>query len=379
MLSALGKGRAMKVFVYAYNHITLHKAITYAKTQWGFEDTFFMYTTSNAEPPKSLLISKYNNIIIDLKKYNMHYHNSILCYINDLVTNKLVIQKLVKYIHLQATNRKEEIRLVVFRDTLTTEALLIKTIKKEYNNVKIVLIEEGLALYASYTTSKNTISDYVKRIFHLIFRVPVISAKYIPHGCNPATDMIICQHPQELIKLQRCKTTDIEQEIDVFSRENCDFFISNVMMEEIDEKTYNYVFLTQPLFPNEKENENEKYDAFIKALFSILIQYGTILIKPHPRDKWDYSKYVNDMVNLCDPKLSRCAYEIISGHYGNPRPITLYSSAACNGNAGKHPIFLYDFFPELIKQDIFDNDFIRENGIVRCKTYKELEEQLSFN
>ncbi len=366
----------MKYFVYAYNYITLHKAIIYAKDQWGFNNTFFMYTTSNAEPPKALVAGKYNNIIIDSEKHHRHYRNTTLAYINELIASKLLAKSFVKYIHSQARGRKEEISIVVFRDTLSGEAILSRTIKKKYKNAKIIMIEEGLALYASYKPSKNTIKDYMKFILHLFFHVPVLCAKYIPHGCNPTTDTIICQHPQELRELRRCKTNDIEQETDVFGRENCDFFISNVMMEEIDEKTYEYVYLTQPLFPDRNEQENRKYDDFLKSLFSLLAQYGRILIKPHPQDKWDYSGYVDDTVNLCEPKLSRCAYEIISGHYGDPRPVTLYSSAACNGNMAQSPIFLYDFFPELINPYIFDDHFIMKNGIIRCKTFKEIEKHL---
>ena len=39
-------------------------------------------------------------------------------------------------------------------------------------------------------------------------------------------------------------------------------------------------------------------------------------------------------------------------------------------------LFLYDFFPEIINKDIFPDQFYEDSGIIRCKTFEELEMHL---
>lgn len=366
----------MKYFVYTFNYVTLHKAIIYGNQKWGIENTFIIYTTFNAPPPQALIQGKYNNLIVDSMKYELDVHLKGFTIINDLVSAKRIVREFEKYIIQNEPDFSQKICLVVFRDTRTREILLIDKIKKKYKNVEVILIEEGLALYAKTSNNVAAGNNFIKKTIFRLAGVPILAAFSLRHGYNPMTNRIICSRPQLLIGTSLDKGNNVEQQIDVFSKENCDFFITNVLMQKIDNKVYDYVFLTQPIFPSQNDNLNSKYQTFLEKLFSITSKYGTLLIKQHMRDTWDYSGFVSKTVHVCPLELSKCAFEVLSGHFGNPQFITLYSSAACNLNNNKPSIFLYDFFSEIINENIFTEQFIMDSGIIRCKTYDELEDNL---
>ena len=358
--------------------MTLHKAIIYAKEEWGFNNTYIIYASSKTDAPKALKIGKYNSRIINPEELRQHNKKKGIATISYLISNKRIVRDFYKYITYNAPNHDEKICIVVFRDTLIRESLLTEKVRKNYKNVQIIMIEEGLALYAN--SANPTTSSYkalIKSILYRVAGIPTIALNYVPHGCNPTTDIIICSRPQLLKDLERGKGDNYIQEIDVFNKDNCSFFIHEVMMTEISDDKYDFVFLTQPLFPTNNSMLNKKYDDFLVHLFSILSIHGRVLIKTHPRDTWDYYKYTNEHIHLCPSELMKCAYEIIAGHYGAPQTITLFSSAACNAKNTKKILFLYDFFPEIIDRDIFSDEFIKENNIIRCKTFNELQTNLS--
>ena len=348
----------------------------YAKCEWGIENTFFIYTTMITQPPEGLVKKKFNSFFIDPDSFLHNWQTKGIFTIDYLLASKKTGRCFLKYIRECAPDPNEKICIVVFRDTRIRETILIDMAKKAYRNVSVIMIEEGLGLYAKTEIEPHSLRNTVKGILYRLTGVPEMALYHLPHGYNPATERIICSMPHVLKNTELDKGDNLVQQIDVFSKENTDYFIREVLMEDVPDIKYDYVFLTQPIFPMQDQKQNDKYDRFLQQFFSVISRHGRLVIKPHPRDLWDYEKYVGANIEICPPQFSKWAFEILSGHFGNPQTITLYSSAACNGTNSKPVIFLYDFFLDIVGEDLYTPQFIRDNGIIRCGTFDELERAL---
>ena len=372
------RGMQVNYYVYAYNYLTLYKAIIYAEREWGVSNTYIIYTSFLKDLPIGLLHSKYNIYVISSANISHKTIGGInINYIDRLLDEKVIVNFIISYIksiERKCNSRKNT--LVVFRDTLIRESLLISKMKRYCKDIKIILIEEGLALYASPSKPVLNTKLITRYILHMIMGIPVLPLKGYPHGCNILVDEIICRRPEAIKRKKQDKGNNIIKERDLFCKEDCSMFISDILMINMSEIDYDYVYLTQPLFPRLSSSENNTYDVFLKKLFSITSKYGKLLIKPHPNDEWDYSKYKSDKVVLCDSNIANCPFECLMGYYGNPQTITLFSSAACNINSSKPNLFLYDFFPNIIRSDIFGEEFIQDYSITRCKNFVAFENAL---
>ena len=364
----------MKYYVYAYNYLTLYKALTYAENEWGFRNTSIIYTTFAEDAPRGLLDGRCNYHIITKEECIRSNTGLCLNYINRLKIDKVLSSKIVSIIKSEGQN--DEICYVVFRDNWDRDVLTINLVKRTFRNCKIILIEEGLGLYATNVKTKQNVLYMCKKLVHLVMGVPTYSLEGFTHGLNPGVDEIICKYPELLYKKVKNPRITIKKEIELYNKSYCQNFVNNILKMGIPETTYRFVFLTQPLFPNNDNKSNEQYDEFLRQIFSFTKQYGPVLIKPHPKDKWDYHPYLTDKIDLCDPHLTKCPFECLMGYYGNPQTITLYSSAGCSIDTGKPNIFLYDMFPDLIRKDIFDEDFINNNNIQRCSNMQEFKAAL---
>ena len=367
----------MKYFVYAYNYVTLHKAIIYTEKEWGENNTYIIYTTSIVDAPKALVDNKYNNFILDPGQYKDIDHKIILPpVIVALSSEKRMVRRFIEYITEQEPDFYQKIGIVVFRDVALRESILIDKLKKIYKSVEVIMIEEGLGVYKYTGKPFVSLKKIVKKAIYRIFGVPTIHLDELPHGSNPLTDQIICMHPDKLHNKKQLYGKIITKQIDIFSEEYCDFFIREVMRSTIARKKYGFVYLSQPIFPTNRFKDNENYDIFLRGLFKLLLNYGNVVIKPHPLDQWDYDKYECEQINRCPEELSKVAFELLFGYFGNPRALTLYSSAACNIHSKTPNIFLYDFFPEVINKDLFGKEFFADNNLIRCQSFKELKEVL---
>ena len=366
----------MKYFAYAYNYTTLHKAIIYAEKEWGINNTYFIYTTSVIDPPRALVDNKYNNCVINPRQYRSRIKIPV---VSALLAEKRVVDSFIEYITKQELDHNQKICIVVFRDVALRESILLKKIKKIYKSVEIIMIEEGLGVYKNTDKPSISIKKIAKEAIYSIFRMPTIYLYELPHGSNPLTDQIICSHPEKLISTKQTKGKKLLKQIDIFNEEYCDFFIRKVMKTNLAQRKYDFVFLTQPLFPTDSVTINAKYDVFLLDLFALLSNYGNVVIKSHPLDQWNYEKYECEQINRCPEELSKVAFELLFGYFCNPRAITLYSSAACNIQSNKASIFLFDFFPEIINKDLFKKEFFADNNLIRCQSFEELKEILEYS
>lgn len=345
--------------------------MTYAENVWGLRNTSIIYTTFAEDAPRGLLNGRYNYHIITKEECFRSTSGLCLNYINRLKTDKTLSTKIVKIIKSESQN--DEICYVVFRDNWDRDVLTINLVKETFDNCKIILIEEGLGLYATNASSKPNAFYLCKIMLHHVMGVPTYSLKGFAHGLYPGIDEIICNKPELLYRRVKNPRVAIKKEIELYNKLNCRSFVNDILKLEIPEATYKYVFLTQPLFSTYDNESGKRYGEFLTQIFSIVRKYGSLLIKPHPKDNWDYSPYLSDEVDLCNSHLIKCPFECLMGYYGNPQTITLYSSAGCSIDTGKPNIFLYDMFPDLIRKDIFDEDFIINNNIQRCSSLQEFE------
>ena len=360
----------MKYYVYSFNYLTLFKSIIYAEKEWGVDNTFIIYTPYVALPPAGL-IKKYNSYVVRHPKQGKRND-----YYATLSNCKKIAREMLHYIEKNEQDRKSDISIVLFRDNMITETFLIKLTQQEFSNVTFILMEEGLGLYAEEKQIPGGFKLSIKKIINRFFGIPSFPLLGFPQGCNPNVDLIICSKPEALIGKRQDRGNNLVREMVLFTNENCQHFLLDVLNIDISEKAYDYVYLTQPLFPSGNRKQDEMYRAFLKTILEIMTHYGKVLIKPHPRDTWNYDEFASRAIDIAGLGTSKCPFECLMGYYGNPQTITLFSSAGCNIDTGKPNIFLYDMFPDLIRKDIFDEDFIKNNNIQRCSSMQEFEAAL---
>ena len=290
---------------------------------------------------------------------------------NEKTVAKSIFQCILKYIN------NDNFRFIVFRDRRIKDILLIKMVKRRFPKIKISLLEEGLGIYAS-SRFKNSdrLKFFIKMIIHILLGVPVYPLLDYPIGSYPLIDEIICRKPELIKNRKELSHKKLVKEMKVFKKANCQFLINEIAKISIPNVEYKYVFLSQPLFPKNSENDNRKYEEWLKSILSFASEKGKVLIKPHPRDKWKYTEYTSERINICDSELTDCPFECIVGYYGNPQTITIYSSAGCSVDTGKPNIFLYDMFPNIVPNDLFEPDFLRNNNIIRCASFQEFRNAL---
>ena len=221
--------------------------------------------------------------------------------------------------------------------------------KSKYKNAKIVLMEEGLALYANANVSKKSFS--IKKMMYsvvkFLFGVPKYYLEYHPMGFNSAVDKIICSDPETLIHRGFSKNAELETIYNVFEEKHCKYLLDSLFKIDLGEKNFDFVFLTLPIYSRSKLEE-EKYENFLKELISILKKKGSVFIKKHPRDERNYDSFKDRNVEISENNIKHIPFECIWGAYGKPQILTLFSSAACISSSKKKSIFLYNLLPESI-------------------------------
>ena len=326
----------MKYYVYTFNYLTLFKSIIYTEKEWGVDNTFIMYTPYIALPPAGLE-KKYNSYIVRTPRREKRKN-----YYTKLSDCKKIAWEMLRYIEKNEQNKESKIKVVLFRDNMFTETFLIKLIKQKFSNVTFILMEEGLGLYAEKKQTSVGLKMSIKMVINRFFGIPSFPLLGFPQGCNPNVDTIVCSKPEALKGTYQDRGDNLVHEIELFTKENCQFFLLDVLNIVIPEIEYNYVFLTQPLFSASNQKQAEKYRTFLKRIFEIMTHYGKVLIKPHPRDTWSYEEFAKGAIDVADSRTSKCPFECLMGYYGNPQIITFFSSAACNTYSGKPSIFLMD-------------------------------------
>ncbi|WP_195538928.1 polysialyltransferase family glycosyltransferase [Eubacterium maltosivorans] len=251
--------------------------------------------------------------------------------------------------------------LALFNDSRYLDGYLIKRMKKEYSS-KIVLLEEGLALYLKNEYKllgfKSKAKYFARKI---LAQIGGVNLPQYGLGYHISVDKIALYSPdliekrkaekKELIKLPNCSPPDkiMRQMMKIFNLEN-----------ETETKRYDCIYFGQSLSELEGyEKENE--DRFLNYLDYMTKQKKLkIAIKPHPfEDVNKYKKYSNFYIienNIIPAEILfyKMKIDII---------ITPFSSAARNINIWwkNEPIYIFELLGIRIKL----------SGLNTVKTYDE--------
>lgn len=188
-------------------------------------------------------------------------------------------------------NTKKPDILIVFKDNDPICKSLIDIASK--NGTKIILIQEGLALYGNIKhKTRKKIKVLAKKIIQTMLRYPIIN---INQGEDPRISVMVVSHMNSLSEKRKTNKEIIE-----FPNIQPPTFILEKFINEtkLDFNNLKHIRLNktliyfgQPLSENEFDKKNEKM--FLDELFKILSTSGyQIIVKPHPSENMDkYSIY----------------------------------------------------------------------------------------
>lgn len=362
----------MRYIFFCYNTLTLCRSIKYAKDVYGLDNSVIVYSNFVADIPKRIMdnfqVKYIESGLLTVKMTGLKLH----------VQSVIVTNKIWKAINNEFSEDEDNI-LIVFRDNEVQETTFIsRALKLHDKKVEAWLMEEGAGLYAL-----NKVSVRYRNIKKIIYTIAGCSleslADNFTQGSNTHISKVICTKPSEyLIKRNNVAA---EQMIDVFTPEFNSYLIGYLgKLKESDISQYDYVFLTQPFydFRDNYDRILEKHDTLLPLIFDILRKRGKTVIKLHPREQYDYSKFCENRVDMPDSFIQQLPFECLMQTFGNPQMISMFSSACINIETDKPSIFLGQLFEIPGAESLFDDDFYKANNIIPCKTIEEFERALEL-
>ena len=357
----------MEYIVFCYNMLTLTRSIYYADNVWGKDITHIFYSDVFSKLPANI---KADYSITVISKDGLDKERGVKAIIDSCLWTK----ELCKYIYRLAVNY-ENITLVIFRDNELQEASLIEFLKQRCKcNIHVCLFEEGAGLYAKSKTP--TRYRLLKKIVYGIFGLSRYSLLDRTQGLNENVDIVVCNKPEEYME-KRCDDKEIivKRMRDVFTKKLSEYITKSITGKPISYRKFDYVFLTQPfsMFRDEIDLLNETYEAFLPRVFSILSRKGDVLIKLHPREEYDYSKFINEHISISTEEEKAVPFECLLTNYGYPQMISMYSSVSFNISTEKPSIFLFRIFRIPNSDSLFTESDLFDNNIVVCDSFEEFD------
>ncbi|MFX4263248.1 polysialyltransferase family glycosyltransferase [Pelotomaculum propionicicum] len=328
----------MKIIFICFNYLTLYKAINYIKYIYSDCECIIIFRTSVADVPSGIKhYFRLVEIIIDRKKSAY----KIFSKYNNLIKILLVIKRTINVIRKEIDESKQ-MNLVVFKDHEIMESTFIEKFRLfTRKNGKVILIEEGNALYEKRIPRKRL--GYCWYIIQKLFGLSDYFLNNYPQGYNLLVNEIVCSDAERFTQLKNRVNLKIVEQNNYFTFENCQFFIENILGYNFEGlkryKSFDFAFLTQPL-----EEIGLTEDMEEKIIERLLITGKNVLIKKHPRDmeKRRYSDGCN--VHELPEELNVIPFECLYGIIGEPIIVTFYSSAYKNmllDNKDTRVILLY--------------------------------------
>lgn len=362
----------MKYIFFCYNTLTLCRAIRYAKDVYGLNNSSIVYSNFVSDIPKRIL-DDFHVRYIESHLLNIKFKGLKLQVKNVIVTNK--IWKVIN----DEISEKEDNVLIIFRDNEVQETTFINRVKKQINKkVEVWLMEEGSGLYAF---RRNEVRyRNLKKIIYAFARCSVeCLTNNFTQGMNPHIKKVVCTKPKEFLKKRN--NVSVEHMIDIFTSEFNDYLLGVSGPIGVGSSIkYDYVFLTQP-FHDFRDNYNhlvETYEKLLPIVLDILRKNGKTIIKLHPRDQYDYTKFCGNGVDILDGFIQQLPFECLMKTFGNPQMISMFSSTCINIKTDKPSIFLGQLFEIPGAELLFDDEFYEVNNIIPCKTIEELEKALDL-
>lgn len=360
----------MKYIVYAFNYPTLCRALRYIDSQWGKENSILIFAELVSPLPEAIK-EEYHATVI------RGYNRSKFGGVKGLVADIAITHASCHAIKQAIRSFDGEFTLVVFRDNEVQEATIIERVFKRYSDrCHLWIIEEGVGLYR---TDRNPIHYLpIKRILFPILGLSRYALKNVSQGEHPKIEQVICSRP-DLASTKFCNKILVKQ-IDVFTHDFnkhfCSLFFQN---KNPSFHNANFVLLTTLIFEiigNGRE-QYALYKEFLDKTCSLVSNYGSLIIKPHPRDTYDYSSFCTSTVRVCSMQENKLPFECLYDYYGQPQVLSLGSSASINLVCSKPTIFISGLLGfEVSTAKILQNGDA-SNDVIICNTYTDLERALS--
>ena len=356
-------GRSVKYIIYAYNYPTLCKAIRYIDSEFGKKDAVLIYSSFVNKAPKEL-VEEYRIIEVDGRQRDQQ--RGIRRLVIDYLTTRDICNAFKRVVKKW---RNERFTLVVFKDNEAQEATLID-LAYSFGG-EIWEIEEGVGIY---TLDKRKVTHKnIKKIVYPFFQISRYAITDNPQGLHPCVSRIISANPNLLKEKYINSSKILEKQIEIFTDDFSRKFVLTIMPEKRND-VYEYVFLTTPMEDLlYGETEKQLYIEFLKRFFSTVEKYGRVLVKPHPRDGFDYQSFETSRVKVCEKKEQMIPFECLLGFYKGADIVSLLSSANASVKRGSKSIFVYPLLGiERIGADIRQS-LLEEQNIIKCNSYEELE------
>lgn len=360
----------MKYIVYAFNYPTLCRALRYIDSQWGKENSILIFAELVSPLPEAIK-EEYHATVI--RGYNRSQFGGVKGLFADIAITHASCRAVNKVIR----SFNGEFTLVVFRDNEIQEATIIECVFKRYSDrCHLWIIEEGVGLYR---TDRNPIHYLpIKRILFPILGLSRYALKNVSQGEHPRIEQVICSQPN-LMATKFCGKNLVKQ-IDIFTPEFSTRFAQCILNADcINKQHFNYVFLTSPIF-DFTDQTAENYDFYrssIQKLVQTVREYGSLVIKSHPRDHYDYSPFAcDDAVKICGPLENAIPFECLYEYFGRPQIISAGSSVSLNSNSEKPTIFVY----RLLHYNSVMGQLMQESSDIKpiiCNDFEDLKQALS--
>ena len=357
--------------VFCYNMLTLTRSIYYADNVWGRKHTHIYYSDVFSKlPPK---IKKDYSISV-ISRDGLDKERGVRAIIDSCLWTRDLCEQIEK-----TTSNYDDITLVIFRDNELQEASLIDHLKHRCKcSIQICLFEEGAGLYAK--SKAPTRYRSIKRVIYSIFRLSKYSLLDRTQGLNENVNVVICNKPEEyLAKRTNDNGIIVEKMENVFTQELSEYITESIIENTVSTRKYDFVFLTQPFtnFRDDIESLNETYEVLLPKIFSILSQRGEVLIKLHPREEYNYSKFANEHIFVSTEQEKSVPFECLMTNYGYPQMVSMFSSVSFNISTTKPSIFLYKLFRIPHSASLFNEDDLAERNIIVCHSIEEFDEVIN--
>ncbi|MFD1173226.1 polysialyltransferase family glycosyltransferase [Oceanobacillus picturae] len=256
--------------------------------------------------------------------------------------------------------------IIVFKDNDIVNQIILEYAKVQ--NVKTILIEEGLGIYT------EPIRGYKKTPFskmkQLLMSYPKYS--YNTQGINPLIGEIKVNSPKLLpdakkrnkivseINFNKVKELDRKNLFNYFNTRN--FGVNNINGESV------VLYIGQPFSEfNTLDSIVEKEK--ISEIFNVLVESNlNILIKPHPSENIDKYKHLLNQNSVKIIKDNHIPVELLPSYYNIELSITIHSSASLYLKKwyGIDSISLADYFLEVdsemryILKNLYNVEFVKD-------------------
>ena len=264
---------------------------------YDLERAFLIFLLlSNLKKDRIFIIGDYDNFI---KKTSINilknYTNITMIVLDSKKLRKNLISRIlyIKFVRKKLSYLIKEIESKRAFLYGVTEFILAKEIFFKENFVEI---EDGMANYTFKKLEKlkrNFFKEYIVRLIRSFFRVKVRKGRlgYAENTIKVYLTENLCkeipnglEEKAEIINLKELWNKKSEEEKRIILNI---FNFNEEILKKVNENTI--VLFTQPLSEDKRISEEEKIDLYSKILKKY--ENESIIIKPHPREKTDYSKY----------------------------------------------------------------------------------------